>query len=71
VVQSVSSIGHVYLVCFPIVESSVSALPSLHGCVLNMTLGWIAVMEDAISRNAAYFNSHRMMLRYATEAHLR
>jgi starch phosphorylase len=35
-----------------------------------MMLGWIAVMEDAISRNAAYFNSHRMMLRYATEAYL-
>jgi glycogen phosphorylase len=33
--------------------------------------GWITVMKGAISRNAAYFNSHRMMRRYATEAYLR
>ena len=33
--------------------------------------GWTAVMKGAISRNAAYFNSHRMMRRYATEAYLR
>lgn len=33
--------------------------------------GWIAVMKGAISKNAAYFNSHRMMRRYATEAYLR
>lgn len=32
---------------------------------------WTAVMKGAISRNAAYFNSHRMMRRYATEAYLR
>ncbi len=31
---------------------------------------WIAVMKGAISKNAAYFNSHRMMRRYATEAYL-
>jgi len=33
--------------------------------------GWVSVMKGAISRNAAYFNSHRMMRRYATEAYLR
>jgi starch phosphorylase len=33
--------------------------------------GWIRVMKGAISKNAAYFNSHRMMRRYATEAYLR
>jgi len=32
--------------------------------------GWTAVMKGAISKNAAYFNSHRMMRRYATEAYL-
>ncbi|MEN8261257.1 MAG: alpha-glucan family phosphorylase, partial [Pseudomonadota bacterium] len=33
--------------------------------------GWVAVMKGAISKNAAFFNSHRMMRRYATEAYLR
>jgi starch phosphorylase len=33
--------------------------------------GWISVMKGAVSKNAAYFNSHRMMRRYATEAYLR
>jgi len=33
--------------------------------------GWIAVMKGAISKSASYFNSHRMMRRYATEAYLR
>jgi starch phosphorylase len=33
--------------------------------------GWIQVMKRAISKNAAYFNSHRMMRRYATEAYVR
>jgi len=28
-------------------------------------------MSSTITRNAAYFNSHRMMRRYATEAWLR
>ncbi|MDO9011400.1 MAG: alpha-glucan family phosphorylase [Gallionella sp.] len=31
--------------------------------------GWIKVMKGAISKNASYFNSHRMMRRYATEAY--
>lgn len=33
--------------------------------------GWIRVMKGAISKNAGYFNSHRMMRRYATEAYIR
>ena len=33
--------------------------------------GWIAVMKGAICKSASYFNSHRMMRRYATEAYLR
>ena len=33
--------------------------------------GWIRVIKGAISKNAAYFNSHRMMRRYATEAYIR
>jgi glycogen phosphorylase len=33
--------------------------------------GWLRVMQGAISKNAAYFNSHRMMRRYATEAYRR
>jgi len=33
--------------------------------------GWVAVMKGAIAKNAAYFNSHRMMRRYATEAYIR
>jgi starch phosphorylase len=31
--------------------------------------GWIQVMKGAISKNASYFHSHRMMRRYATEAY--
>jgi starch phosphorylase len=33
--------------------------------------GWVALMKGAISKNAYFFNSHRMMRRYATEAYLR
>jgi len=33
--------------------------------------GWIKVMKGAICKNASYFNSHRMMRRYVTEAYLR
>lgn len=33
--------------------------------------GWIAVMKGAISKNASFFNSHRMMRRYVSEAYLR
>lgn len=35
------------------------------------TTGWMRLMKGAISKNAAFFNSHRMMRRYATEAYLR
>ncbi len=31
---------------------------------------WIAIMKGAICKNASYFNSHRMMRRYVTEAYL-
>lgn len=30
---------------------------------------WVRLMKGAISKNASYFNSHRMMRRYATEAY--
>jgi len=33
--------------------------------------GWVRLMKGVITTNAAYFNSHRMMRRYATEAYLR
>jgi len=33
--------------------------------------GWIKVMKGAIAKNASYFNSNRMMRRYATEAYAR
>jgi starch phosphorylase len=33
--------------------------------------GWTEIMRGAIGKNAPYFNSHRMMRRYATEAYLR
>ena len=32
---------------------------------------WAQIMKASIAKNAAYFNSHRMMRRYATEAYLR
>jgi starch phosphorylase len=33
--------------------------------------GWITVMKGAVCKNASFFNSHRMMRRYATEAYIR
>ena len=33
--------------------------------------GWIAVMKGAIGKNACYFNTHRMMRSYVTEAYIR
>ncbi len=33
--------------------------------------GWVRLMKGTISKNATYFNSTRMMRRYATEAYLR
>lgn len=32
---------------------------------------WISIMKGAISKNASFFNSHRMMRRYVTEAYIR
>lgn len=44
-----------------------SVLPLYYGD----RIAWIRMMRGAISKNAYYFNSHRMMRRYATEAYLR
>jgi len=33
--------------------------------------GWTAVMKGAIAKNASFFNSHRMMRRYASDAYVR
>lgn len=33
--------------------------------------GWIAVMKGAIAKNASFFNSHRMMRRYVSDAYVR
>ncbi len=32
---------------------------------------WFRIMQNAIGKNAYYFNSHRMMRRYVTEAYIR
>jgi glucan phosphorylase len=32
--------------------------------------GWVAIMKGAICKNASFFNSHRMMRRYVTEAYI-
>lgn len=32
---------------------------------------WITVMKSAIAKNASFFNSHRMMRRYASDAYVR
>lgn len=33
--------------------------------------GWLHVMKGAIGKNACYFNTHRMMRQYVTEAYIR
>jgi len=33
--------------------------------------GWTRMMQNAIGKNAYYFNTHRMMRRYVTEAYIR
>jgi starch phosphorylase len=33
--------------------------------------GWINVMKGAVGKNACYFNTHRMMRQYVTEAYIR
>ncbi|MEK6672163.1 MAG: alpha-glucan family phosphorylase [Nitrospirota bacterium] len=37
----------------------------------NDRLTWVRIMQNAIGKNAYYFNSHRMMRRYVTEAYIR
>ena len=32
---------------------------------------WFQVMRGSITKNASYFNTHRMMRRYVTESYLR
>jgi starch phosphorylase len=45
-------------------------LPAFHGSKADPA-PWVRVMKGAISKNGSYFNSHRMMRRYSTEAYLR
>lgn len=33
--------------------------------------GWLRVMKNVIAKSASYFNSHRMMRRYASDAYIR
>ncbi|BAZ94793.1 alpha-glucan phosphorylase [Thiohalobacter thiocyanaticus] len=33
--------------------------------------GWLRLMKNVIAKNASYFNSHRMMRRYASDAYIR
>lgn len=42
-----------------------TVLPTFYGA------GWLQVMKGTLSKNPMYFNTHRMMRRYATEAYLR
>jgi starch phosphorylase len=37
----------------------------------NDRIAWIRMMQNAIGKNAYYFNSHRMMRRYVTDAYIR
>jgi starch phosphorylase len=37
----------------------------------NDRAAWIRIMKGAISKNASFFNSHRMMRRYVSEAYIR
>ena len=32
---------------------------------------WIRMMQNAIGKNAYFFNTHRMMRRYVTDAYIR
>jgi starch phosphorylase len=56
-------------------EHAMSLYDTLEKKVLPLYYGerkqWLAVMKGAIAKNAFFFNSHRMMRRYATEAYLR
>jgi starch phosphorylase len=44
-------------------------LPLWHESV-GRSPAWVALMKGAIARNASYFNSHRMLRRYATEVYV-
>ena len=59
----------------PDVDDAASLYEKLEQSVLPLYQGerraWVAVMKGAIGKNASYFNSHRMMRRYATEAYIR
>jgi len=46
-----------------------TVLPLYYGYETNPG-GWVRVMQGAIAKNASFFNSHRMMRRYATEAYI-
>ena len=54
---------------------AVSLYDKLEHTVLPLFYGdraaWIEVMKGAICKSASFFNSHRMMRRYATEAYIR
>jgi starch phosphorylase len=58
------------------VKDAASLYEKLEQIVLSLyykddSRGWVEVMKGTIGKSAAYFNSHRMMRRYATEAYLR
>lgn len=40
-------------------------------CYYGESGDWMSVMKGAIAKNASFFNSHRMLRRYATDAYLR
>jgi glycogen phosphorylase len=70
--------GHIEGVTGWSVEDAASLYDKLEKIVLPLyytrsqdSRGWIRVMQGPITRNAAYFNSHRMLRRYATEAYWR
>jgi len=56
-------------------EDAQSLYAKLEETVLPMWHGerakWIVIMKNTITKNATYFNSHRMLRRYAIEAYLR
>ena len=54
----------------PCTTSSQMVLPFYYG-YKKAVENWAKIMKGAISKNVSYFNSHRMMRRYATEAYIR
>jgi starch phosphorylase len=57
------------------VRDSIDLYHKLENIILPMYYNdkhtWIRMMQNAIGKNAYYFNSHRMMRRYVTEAYIR